>query len=80
MTLSSTSSKSPASAIVKPEPKRETRKVWFNVYECEEGRQPGISTPKLTRKQADEWKSDRRIACIEREIEFVHGEGLDKDH
>ena len=69
-------SKVPASAIVKPEPKR--LKGWVNLWNYPKGKTPLAQGIYKDREHADEtaqqWPNAERIACIE--IEFTHGEGL----
>ena len=61
-------SKVPASAIVKPpEPKRETRKVWIVFWKA------GGCSIRTYRSDAE---TEPALAIVERDIEFVHGEGL----
>ena len=63
-------SKVPASAIVKPEPKIETRKVWLVMKD--DGWMEASKFPPLG-------IACNAIAIVEREITFTHGEGLGSD-
>jgi hypothetical protein len=69
-------SKVPASAIVKPEqkpePKRETRKVWVNFYRNRDDHSIWPS-----RSAAGDVATSERIACVETEVTFTHGQGLE---
>ena len=60
-----------ASAIVKPEPKRETRKVWVNFYRNRDDHSIWPS-----RSAAGDVATSERIACVEADITFTHGQGL----
>jgi hypothetical protein len=56
-----------------PKPVKHTRTVWFNVYRGFGGLNLSDYS---TREHADDAANSSRIACIERTIEFVEGEGL----
>jgi hypothetical protein len=65
--------------LVKPEPKREKRKGWVNVWDYPEGKTPLLQGMYDTQAMADEiasqWPHAKRIACIE--VAFTVGEGLE---
>ena len=64
-------SKVPANAIVKPEPKRETRKVWLAWF-------TDLNVPMTCAERPKHHENDPKlVAIIEREIEFTVGEGLE---
>lgn len=50
-------------------PNKIKRKLWFNVYETS-------TFAHISKEIAEKRKSENRIACAEREIEFYEGEGL----
>lgn len=53
-------------------PERRKVKVWINVYP------PGLYACHGLREEADNKAAADRIACIEREIEYTVGEGLEE--
>lgn len=61
-------SKVPTSAIVRPEPKRETRKVWLSFEKNGSIYSYSAKPPASV--------SEDSLALVEREIDFTHGEGL----
>jgi len=56
--------------IVETKP-RIKRTMWLNIYP-----EPQGATALWTRKEADHWIADDRIACVKVEIDCEEGEGL----